>query len=153
MQIMLPWNISWEFFSIALQFIVLKLGSRDQNSGRENDLCRSCGIKQRLKSLGCVQCFISRAARTGLSWQRVVSCSPPPSGEVDLGGIYGAASLVPVVQASQPLGGHSGDLATAAETGNSFALLTITLLQPSAFLHIPRVRAGSLQTSVGRGRK
>lgn len=38
-----------------------------------------------------------------------------------------------------------GDLATAAETGNSFALLTVTLLQPSAFQHIPRVRASSLQ--------
>lgn len=45
------------------------------------------------------------------------------------------------------------NLATAAGTGNSFALLTVNWLQLSAFLHIPHVRVGSLQTSVGRGRK
>jgi len=35
------------------------------------------------------------------------------------------------------------NLATAAGTGNSFALLTVTWLQLSAFLHIPHVRVGS----------
>lgn len=35
MQILLPWNIPWEFVSVSLQFIILKLGSRDRNSGRE----------------------------------------------------------------------------------------------------------------------
>ena len=49
MQIPLPWNISWEFVFISLQFIILKLGSRDWNSGRENDLCKTCGVNQRLK--------------------------------------------------------------------------------------------------------
>lgn len=104
MQIMLPWNITWEFFSIALPFIILKLGSRDQNSGKENDLCRSCGINQRLKPLGCAVFYLQSCSR-GLSWQRVVSCSSPPLGGVDLGGSCGAALLVPVLRASPPFGG------------------------------------------------
>lgn len=48
-QIPLSWNISWEFVSISLQFIILKLGPRDFISGKENDLCKAGGVNRRLK--------------------------------------------------------------------------------------------------------
>lgn len=79
LQIPLPWNISWEFVSVSLQFIILKLGSRDWNSGRENDLCKTCGVTRGWS------CFLSGAARTALSWRWVAPCSSPPLGGIIFG--------------------------------------------------------------------
>lgn len=70
-------------------------------------------------------------------------CSPPPLGGIIFGGICGATSLPSATGRCGPgiptaLEGADGDLVAHVEIWlNKFALLMLTLLQPSTFLHVP----------------
>lgn len=136
MQILPPWNIPWEFVSVSLQFIILKLGSRDWNAGRGKWFVQALWRKPQAEAV------FSLEQHTQLCPEDELYCTHLAPWEELFWDVYGAKLLFLcpwslshkeiALGITTTLEEADGDLATCAKICLNF----VSSFKPSTFLQV-----------------